>query len=202
MQETAATVPWPLVLGSRAHKWQSWNLTQNVFDSETNATGQVPLRIGKRHHEWGTLHTCVWLPIQHLQALSTLPSGCSLPHALRHGDAHISGAVCLGEGMPGKEVHLQDLEWGCLLWQKTLWSQVHRDESGSRWASLDPVDSSLMGRWVSEWEALKDGPREEPGLLGSKVILNPLQVLPCYKGPGHFTPRWWAFPMSQPASFT
>lgn len=33
----------------------------------------------------------------------------------------------------------------------------------------DPVDSSLMGRHVSEWEALRYGPREELELLGSKV---------------------------------
>ena len=130
VQETT-TVQWQLVLGYRAGRWQRWNLTQSVLDFKTNAADWVPLIIGQMRCEWGTLHACVWPPSQHLQALSTLPTGCSLTHALGRGDTYISGAVCPGEDLPGKKSLCAGTGVGLSTVAKMLGSWVPPNEWGS-----------------------------------------------------------------------
>ena len=171
MQETTATIR-QLLLGSRARKWQRWNLTQRVLDTKTSAVDWVPLSFG--FGQWrcdlGTWHACVWPPHPALWALFTFPSGYFLTHALRHGNMFISSAVCPGEGLPGREVCMKGLKGDCLLVAKALGPQVPPNEWDleSKWASPWPCGRLAYQRGVSEWENLS-GPRKEPVLFGSKV---------------------------------
>lgn len=186
MQKITATEQWQLLLGYWARKWQNWNLTQSPLNSKTRAADQVPLSVCKRCREWVTLYACVWPPSPHLQIVSP-------PQWLLLGPC---------SGTWGYTHEWCSLPWGLHIWERSLYGAW----SGKKLCNLDTpkwvglqvqVDIPLTLWTPHSWgcgcqNRVRVGlslhrPRQEPRLLESKTLT---------------TPRWWNFPLFQPASFS
>lgn len=146
----------------RASKDQSCNLTQSPLDSKTGAADQVSLRICTVL--WvRTSYACVWPPGQYVQALSPSPMAVPWPTFL---ELAICTWVAQSNG-GGRFTGERHLYVGRRVGLSTLAKKFCDPEYPKMSAqspgmySPDPVDSSLKGRCVSEWDALKYRPGEE-----------------------------------------
>lgn len=86
---------------------------------------------------------------------------------------HINGTVCLGQDtLTGERYLYVGPRVGRSTLAQKFCDPVNTKMSGVQSLGMyspDPVNSSLMGRCVSEWDALKYTPGEEQGLPWSKI---------------------------------